>query len=211
MPNQDLTDFFFVLDRSGSMSGRKAQELRAGVNGFLEEQAAEVGEARVTVVIFDGRAPFEIIADRASLDFRLTERNYQPRGSTPLYQACIQGVDHLGAALASEPENQRPGKVVFIIGTDGYENASGHGYTKERLAEMIRHQEATYGWNFIFLGQDIDASAEGAKAGFKGGTTAKTGSFERALKATSSKVRSYRATGNAERLIYTDEERSAIS
>lgn len=211
MPNSNLTEFYFIIDRSGSMGGHKAAEVITGFNGFMEDQSKEPGEAVVTVVLFDGQEPFKVIANRSSLQFRLSQSNYIPRGMTPLYQACCQGIDKLGADLARTPETQRPGKVVFVIMTDGIENASGRSYTKELLAEKIRHQETKYGWNFIFLGQDIDAEAEGAKAGVNVGTTSSVGSFEKGLNVTSAKVRSYRSTGNAERLIYSDSDKRAMS
>ncbi len=211
MPNQNLTELFFIIDRSGSMGGEKARQVISGFNSFVEEQQNSPGEAVLSVVIFDDQDPFEILVDRGALNFRLTNSNYRPRSMTPLYQACIQGIETLGRRLSEMPEEQRPGKVVFVIMTDGMENKSGRGYTKERLSGLIRQQSEQYAWNFIFLGQDIDALAEGGKAGFKAGTTAQTNSFEKALVRTSEKVKSYRATGNAERLLYSDADRQAIN
>jgi uncharacterized protein YegL len=210
MPNQNLTEFYFIIDRSGSMSGEKAREVISGFNNFMEDQQKEAGEAVVTVVIFDSNEPFKVIANRRGLDFRLNSNNYSPRGMTPLYQACIQGIDKLGNLLVATPEEQRPGKIVFVIMTDGLENTSGVGYTKTALAAKIQHQESKYGWNFLFLGQDIDAKVEGAKAGFSPATTAQTSSFEKALKVTSDNVRSYRSSGNAERLIYSDADKAVM-
>lgn len=209
MPNQNLTEFFFIIDRSGSMGGEKECEVINGFNEFMVDQSKESGDAVVTVVLFDGHEPFKVIWDRRPLTFCLNNHNYIPRGMTPLYQACIQGIDKLGQQLNQTPEKKRPGKVVFVIMTDGLNNASGPGYTKEALAERIREQESKYNWNFLFLGQDIDADAEGAKAGFS--NTATTGSFERALKTTSTNVSAYRSTGNAERLVYSDEDKRRMS
>lgn len=200
-------EFYFVVDGSGSMSftssfPTKRDQVETGVNGFLDEQAGVDGDAVVSIMIFCSVQGFKMVADRVGLkDFRLNSRNYQTRGRTPLHEACIRGIESIEDPL---------GPVTFIIATDGLENNSAYGYTKERLQKLIREKTAE-GWNFIFLGQDIDAEAEAAKAGVQKATTATVGSFERALQRTSKKVTEYRETGNAERLIYSDEDRAAMS
>lgn len=209
--NQNLTEFYFVIDATGSMRG-KYEEVISGFNSFIEDQANEPGDAVVTVMTFERTRGCVTIASRVPVsDFRLSRSNYRLGGMTPLYEACIRGIEDLGQRLASESEHVRPGKVVFVIMTDGLENASRTGYTKSRLNGLIKQQSEQYAWNFLFLGQDIDAEAEGAAVGVNVGTTATVGSFEKSLKATSGKVSSYRASGNAERLIYTDEEKRLMS
>jgi len=209
--NPNLTEFYFVIDATGSMRG-KYEEVISGFNSFIAEQEIEEGDAVLTVVTFERGRGCQTIAKRVPLDeFRLNRNNYRLGGMTPLYEACIRGIEDLGTTLSNELESRRPGKIVFVIMTDGLENASGRGYTKDRLQKLITQQSTLYGWNFLFLGQDIDAEAEGAAVGVKVGTTATVGSFERGLGTTSAKVKSYRATGNAERLIYTDEEKRLMS
>jgi Mg-chelatase subunit ChlD len=198
-------EFVFIVDATGSMgSSGKRDEAEAGVNGFLDEQANVEGEAVVSIILFHSNLPGKMqkLADRVDVnDIRLSRSNYRLGGMTPLYEACIRTIE----GLESDADS-----VTVIIATDGLENASAGGFTKQRLAQLIQAKTAT-GWNFIFLGQDIDAAAEGAKIGTQVGTTAQTTSYERALKRTSAKVTEFRATRNAERLIYSDEDRSAIS
>lgn len=209
--NQNLTEFYFVIDATGSMR-LKYDEVISGFNNFIADQAKQPGEAVLTVMVFESGRGCQVLAKRVPLDsFQLTRSNYRLGSMTPLYEACSKGIELLGGELACQRESDRPGKVVFVIMTDGLENASRHEFTKERLNREIRHQTEKYGWNFIFLGQDIDAEVEGAKAGVNKGTTASVGSFERGLGVTSEKVKNYRATGNAERLIYTDADKGAMN
>lgn len=198
-------DFVFIVDATGSMgSSGKRDEAERGINNFLDDQASVEGNGTVTVVLFHSglRGKMETLADKVGLkDIRLNRRNYRLGGMTPLYECATKVIENYESDSDS---------VTVIIATDGLENASDAAYTKERLASLIRTKEAK-GWNFIFLGQDIDARAEGAKVGVKGGTTAQTTSYERALRRTSDKVKQFRATRNAERLVYTDADRAAMS
>lgn len=198
-------EFVFIVDATGSMAhSGKRDAAEAGVNSFLDEQGAIEGEALVTIVLFEASLPgkMKTLASCVKLDeIRLSPHNYRTGGMTPLYEACIKTIESLKTDADS---------VTVIIATDGLENNSRPEFTKERLAKLVQ-MKTDEGWNFIFLGQDIDAKAEGAKVGVKAGTTAQTQNFETALKRTSKKVTEYRKTGNAEQLLYTDADRVAMS
>lgn len=197
-------DFVFIVDASGSMGSRgKRDEAERGVNNFLDEQQ-QVGQGAVTIVLFHSGLPgkMKTLARKVGLDqIRLNRSNYRLGNTTPLYECATKVIE--GYETDSD-------SVTVIIATDGIENDSHHSYTKARLSALIRTKEAQ-GWNFIFLGQDIDAKVEGAKVGVKSGTTAQTNSYERALRRTSAKVTEYRQTRNAERLVYTEDDRAAMS
>lgn len=152
---QGLTELVFVLDRSGSMRGL-AQDAIGGFNGLIEKQRAEAGEARVTAVLFDDA--YEMIYNNVDINEvpPLTDEVYYPRGVTALLDAVGKTIDSVGERLAATPEAERPEKVVFVITTDGLENASC-SYTVDRVKEMIEHQKNKYSWEFLFYGAGIDA------------------------------------------------------
>jgi len=200
---QICDEFLLIVDATGSMRAYgKHEEAIAGVNSFLETQA-EFGEANVTVVLFDKTNGIRTIARRRSLDFRLDKKNYCLGGMTQLYETCIISIE--GFEMP-----KKHGKVIVGIITDGNENASRREYTKARLQELIRDRSEK-DWQFFFLGQGIEAAAEGEKVGVNRGTRAKTTSFERALNVTSEKVGEYRQTGNAERLVYSEDDRKTMA
>lgn len=156
--NQDLTEIACVVDRSGSMESIRTDAI-GGFNGFLAEQRAEPGEARVTVVLFDDR--YEVLHESRPIAEvpPLDERTYVPRNTTALLDAVGRTIDELGARLAATPEPQRPGKVIVAILTDGLENASRR-YTRQDVFDRIRHQREKYAWEFVYLGANQDAFAE---------------------------------------------------
>lgn len=157
----DLTEIAYVLDRSGSMASL-ATDAIGGFNAFLQSQKQVPGRANFTLVLFD----HEYQTVHKSVDIQhvpdLDERTYVPRGSTALLDAVGRTIDDLGAHLARLPEDQRPGKVIVAIFTDGLENAS-RVFTTERLAESIKHQQEKYSWEFLFLAANQDAIASAAK------------------------------------------------
>ncbi len=165
MPNMNKSHITMILDRSGSM-GSVASDVIGAVNLFIDEQKKVPSDCTWTLVQFDDQAPFEIVANHVRLvDAKhLTSETYQPRGGTPLLDAIGKGIVTLGEKLASLPENERPGKVIFVIQTDGQENQSKE-YTKARIKEMIERQTKDYNWTFIFLGANQDAIHEASQFG----------------------------------------------
>ena len=150
-----LTEIVFILDRSGSMSGLEKDTI-GGFNGTIEKQKLEEGEAYVSTVLFDNET--EVLHDRVPIASvaPLTEKEYYARGCTALLDAIGGAIHHIGNVHKYAREEDRPEKTIFIITTDGYENAS-HKYTSDRVKQMIERQKNKYGWEFIFLGANIDA------------------------------------------------------
>jgi len=159
--DQNLTEIVFILDRSGSMSGLEKDTL-GGFNGFVKKQA-EIGRTSLTTVLFDDK--YEILHN--GIDARnayITENEYFTRGSTALLDAIGKTITDVGKRLNETPEALRPGKVLFVITTDGLENAS-QIFSYEDVKKMITHQTDKYSWDFIFMGANIDVAREGGKLG----------------------------------------------
>jgi len=150
-----LTEIVFILDRSGSMSGLEKDTI-GGFNSTIEKQKKEEGEAFVSTILFDGKS--EVLHDRVPLASvaPLTEKEYYARGSTALLDAIGGAIHHVGNVHKYAREEDRPEKTIFVITTDGYENAS-RKYTSDRVKQMVERQKQKYGWEFIFLGANIDA------------------------------------------------------
>ena len=159
--NQNLTEIVFILDRSGSMEGLESDTI-GGFNGFVRKQA-EAGPTSLTTVLFDDR--YEILHNGIDAGIVvLTEREYFTRGSTALLDAVGKTITDVGRRLNETPEALRPGRVIFVITTDGLENASRKfGY--DEVKKMITHQSEKYAWEFVFMGANIDAIGEGDRLG----------------------------------------------
>lgn len=157
-----------VLDRSGSMSSIRDDAI-GGFNAFLSEQKAIPGEAKLTLALFDNQ--YEVVHDATDIAAvpELTAETFVPRGMTALYDAVGRTIDAIGARLSKAVV--KPEKVIFVILTDGEENASRE-YTQARTAEMIKHQTEKYGWEFVFLAANQDAFSAGAKLNIRAETTA---------------------------------------
>ena len=153
--NNNLTEMVFILDRSGSMSGLEADTV-GGYNSMLEKQKKESGEATVTTVLFDDK--FDIVCENADIKKvrHLTDREYFARGCTALLDAIGKTITAVSARHKMAPDSQTPFKTIVTIITDGYENASCE-YSLNRVRDMISSQEKEYGWEFLFLGANIDA------------------------------------------------------
>ena len=162
---KNLTELVFILDRSGSMAGLE-QDTIGGFNAMLEKQRKEPGEAIISTVLFDNET--EVIHDRISLDKvpALTEKEYYVRGCTALLDAVGGAIHHIGNVHKYAREEDRPEKTLFVITTDGMENASRR-YTYEKVKAMLERQREKYGWEFLFLGANIDAAREAARFGIR--------------------------------------------
>ena len=162
---KNLTELVFILDRSGSMAGLEGDTI-GGFNAMIEKQKEEAGEALVSTVLFDNESV--VIHDR--VDIRkiqpMTRKDYYVRGCTALLDAVGKAVHHIGNIHKYAREEDRPEKTVFVITTDGMENASRE-YTYDRLKTMIERQKEKYGWEFLFLGANIDAAKEAARFGIR--------------------------------------------
>ena len=152
---KNLTEIVFILDRSGSMSGLEKDTI-GGFNSMIEKQKKEDGDALVSTVLFDHET--NVIMDRVPIrDVKpLTDRDYVPRGSTALIDALGGAIHHIGNVHKYAREEDRPEHTLFVITTDGMENAS-HFYTSDEVKRKIRRQTDLYGWEFLFLGANIDA------------------------------------------------------
>ena len=150
-----LTELVFILDRSGSMQGLERDTI-GGFNAMIEKQKQEPGEALISTVLFDDdslvlhdRIPVQKIAP-------MTTGDYQVRGCTALLDALGGAIHHIGNVHKYARDEDRPEKTLFVITTDGMENASCR-YGADRVRQMISRQKERYGWEFLFLGANIDA------------------------------------------------------
>ena len=160
---KNLTEIVYILDRSGSMAGLEEDTI-GGFNAMIEKQKGEAGEAVVSTVLFDHLS--EVVHDRVELQKirPLTRKEYYVRGCTALLDAVGRAIHHIGNVHKYAREEDRPEKTLFVITTDGMENASRE-YTYDRVRRMIGRQKERYGWEFLFLGANIDAAREAARFG----------------------------------------------
>ena len=160
-----LTELVFILDESGSMSGMEADTI-GGFNSMIEKQRREAGEAYVSTVTFANES--RVIHDRVRLDRvePMTARDYTPGGCTALLDALGGAIRHIGNVHKYARPEDVPEHTVFVITTDGMENASRR-YTKDEVRRMVERQKERYGWEFLFLGANFDAisAAEGIGIG----------------------------------------------
>ena len=158
-----MTELVFILDRSGSMSGLETDTI-GGFNSMLAQQKKESGEAVVSTVLFANDST--VIHDRLPLSEvpPLTEEEYFTRGCTALLDAVGEAIHHIGNIHKYARREDVPEKTLFIITTDGCENASRR-YDYERVRRMIERQKERYGWEFLFLGANIDAIATASQFG----------------------------------------------
>lgn len=158
-----LTEVVFILDRSGSMSGLEADTI-GGFNSMISKQKKEDGEAVISTVLFDDQQ--EVVYDRQPVKMvePMTDRQYYVRGCTALLDAIGGAIHHIGNVHKYAREEDRPEKTMFIITTDGMENTSRF-YTYDRVKYMVERQKEKYGWEFLFLGANIDAISVAARFG----------------------------------------------
>lgn len=194
MTNPNLTEIVFIIDRSGSMQ-TIADDMRGGFANFVDEQRKLPGECRVTLARFD--TEYELlyqnkpIADVGPLVL-------QPRGGTALLDAIGRTINEVGLRLATTDEGERPSKIVVVVITDGYENASRE-YSRTQIHCMVKVQREKYAWEFVFMGANQDAVAVGADLGVSSDTAltykANTRGVRAATAVLSARVAAYRGGG----------------
>lgn len=160
---KNLTELVFILDRSGSMEGLEKDTV-GGYNSMLEQQRKVEGECIITTVLFDNR--YELLHDRIDIKATkpITDKEYFVGGSTALLDAIGITVKKIDTAQKNTAEDYRAEKVMFVIITDGEENSSRH-YSAPQVRKMIERQKELFGWEFIFLGANIDAVATAGRFG----------------------------------------------
>lgn len=189
----NFTSITVILDKSGSMWSI-AEDTIDGFNQFVKEQKENPGEALITLATFssDFNIESDIIYNCIPLsDVKdLNNKTYVPQGGTALLDAMGAMIEDVGNNLAAMPEDQRPSKVIFLIITDGCENAS-HIFKASQIKEMVKHQKEKYNWEFVFMGANIDSIAEGNAIGISMHNTM-----------------NYSATSEGTKSLYTDISRS---
>ena len=160
---KNLTEVVCILDKSGSMSGLERDTI-GGYNSMIEKQKKEDGEAYISTVLFSDYS--KVIHDSVSIDKiePMTEKEYYVDGCTALLDAVGDAIQHIKTVHKYVREEDRPEKTLFIITTDGQENSSKR-YSYDKVKKMVEHQKEKYGWEFIFLGANIDAIAEAGRFG----------------------------------------------
>ena len=160
-----LTEIVFILDRSGSMGGLESDTI-GGYNSLIEKQKKEEGEVYISTVLFDDVC--EVLHDREALGRikPMTDKEYYVRGCTALLDALGGAIHHISNVHKYARDEDRPEKTLFIITTDGQENSSSR-YTYEKIKYMVERQKEKFGWEFLFLGANIDAIAEAGRFGIQ--------------------------------------------
>ncbi len=163
--SKGFTEIVYILDRSGSMSGLEADTI-GGFNSMMEKQKKTGEKAYVSTVLFDDEC--EVIHDRIPIEKveKMTDKQYYVRGCTALLDAVGGAIHHIGNVHKYTKEEDRPEKTIFVITTDGMENASSK-YSREKIEKMIKRKQKKYGWQFIFIGANIDAYEEAQKYGIR--------------------------------------------
>ena len=207
----NLTDITLVIDRSGSMEAIR-EDAEGGVNAFVREQAQQAGEALLTLVQFD--TEYEFVHQGVPVK-RAPAYKLVPRGSTALLDAVGRAINETGDRLAKMAEPDRPGLVIFVIVTDGQENASRE-FSKAQIKEMIDRQQTEYHWQFTFLGANQDAFAEAGGMGIDAAGVANYAPDKvmAAFVGTSKKVvrmRTQRRAGQTVSNEFTEEERKEMN
>lgn len=161
----NLTELVFILDRSGSMSGLESDTI-GGFNAMIAKQKKEEGEAFVSTILFDNVS--EVLHDRINLKEipKMTAKDYTVRGCTALIDAIGGAIKHIGNIHKYARPEDVPAHTMFIITTDGQENAS-HRFSSDEVKKMIEKQKEKYGWEFLFIGANIDAVETAARFGIE--------------------------------------------
>lgn len=209
---ENYTHLTYLLDRSGSMNAVWPDVL-GGYQTLIEENQAMPGDCSFTLIGFDNE--YKKPHDMVPLVSVATDLPFAPRGTTALIDALGRSIVETGESLTALPEAERPDRVLFIVQTDGYENASKE-YTWLQVREMIQHQREVYNWDFMFLGAGEEAiAAQGPRAGIPQSTSASypAQNTKKAMCSTSKRVRLFRESERAAKeaaLQYTEQERAEL-
>ena len=163
--SKGYTEIIYILDRSGSMGGLESDTI-GGFNSMMEQQKKTGEKAVVSTILFDDVC--EVIHDRVPIEKveKMTDKQYYVRGCTALLDAVGGAIHHIGNVHKYAREEDRPEKTIVVITTDGMENASCK-YSRDKIEKMVKRQQKKYGWEFIFIGANIDAYAEAQKYGIR--------------------------------------------
>lgn len=201
-----LTELVFILDKSGSMSGLEADTI-GGYNSMLKKQQAVEGECCVTTVLFDNN--YELLHDRIDIKAvtEITEKEYQVGGSTALLDAIGRTIHKIDSAQKHTADDYRAEKVMFAIITDGEENSSRE-YSAEKVKKQIEKQKSKYGWEFVFLGANIDSVQTAGRFGIAPDRAidylADSEGTNLNFKAMASAVATFRETGTIDEACFED-------
>ncbi|MGG3563214.1 vWA domain-containing protein [Neobacillus rhizosphaerae] len=162
---KNKTELVFILDKSGSMAGLEADTI-GGYNAMLAKQQKAEGEAIVTTALFNHH--YDLLHDRINVKgiSPITEEDYEVGGTTALLDAIGFTIQKIVNVQKRTSEEERADKVLFVITTDGMENAS-HEFTADKIKKMVQDQKEKYGWEFLFLGANIDAVTTAARFGIE--------------------------------------------
>lgn len=194
MTDNNYTHITVILDKSGSMEGLKADTM-GGFNSFIEQQASMPGKVELSLIQFNHDYEICYKNKKISTVPKLTEEMFRPVGYTALYDAIGRGIVEAGQFFEALPEDARPGKVVFVIITDGAENSSKE-YTHDRIKTMIAEQSDKYSWNFTYLGANQDAFAVGASMNITNSATYSTRKTRTAFMSVSDNIKSLRCSAS---------------
>lgn len=203
MPNQDYTHIEFLLDKSGSMSSLRNTVIN-GYNEFLQGNLEIPGRLTCSMRQFNTEHEDTYVMAEGNDIPKLSNSNFVPSGMTALIDAAVDSIDRLGEQLAELPEEERPGKVVFVVYTDGQENSSKY-HSAPELSARIKEQEDLYKWEFVYLGAHPDAFGEAGNLGFDlrkvGGYQATQNDMARSFTDVSRSVTRYRKGESSEVLM----------
>lgn len=151
----NITEVVFIIDKSGSMSGLESDTI-GGFNSMIDEQKEKEGKCYVSTVLFDSQS--YVVHDRVDISKvkKMTGKTYRPGGSTALIDAMGDAIHHIANIHKYARPEDVPEKTIFIITTDGYENSSCR-YTSDKVKKMVNKEKEEYGWEFIFIGANIDS------------------------------------------------------
>ena len=199
MTRENFTSLNVIIDASGSMSSL-CNDTIGSFNTYLKDQKAFPGEASLTVVTFNDHVHVTHDFVKIASVNDLSTQTYSPSGNTALLDAMGITIDKVGQRLANMQEEDRPSKVLFLIITDGFENAS-FKYTKSQIKSMVEHQQQVYSWSFVFMGANIDAITAGTSLGISAANSkayaATKGGTKSLYSSVSSNTTAYRSSGSS--------------